>query len=123
MSTNNKEIVDDQLPDEHILPISLLSPWFADIENFLVAGYFHPILSSKEKRKFVKKSAPYTWIWGNLFRFGPNEILRRHVREDEVFDILSACYDGSYGVHFSSKRTNFQDSLSRLLLAYPDPRC
>jgi len=28
--------VDDQMPDEHLFSISVLSPWFSDIENYLV---------------------------------------------------------------------------------------
>ena len=31
-------MVDDQLPDEHLFSVSTLSPWFADIANYLVAG-------------------------------------------------------------------------------------
>ena len=32
----NEEMVDDQLPYEHLFSISILSPWFVDIENYLV---------------------------------------------------------------------------------------
>eukprot|EP00253_Pinus_taeda_P008680 PITA_08680 len=30
--------VDDQMPDEHLFSISVLSPWFADIANYLVSA-------------------------------------------------------------------------------------
>jgi len=62
----NEEIVDDQLPDEHLFAILVLSPWFSDIENYLVAGRFPPNLSSKEKSKIVRKIYPFTWIGGTL---------------------------------------------------------
>jgi len=65
-------------------------------------------LSSKEKRKIVKKSTPFTWIGGNLFKLGLDQILRRCVREEEVFDILLTCHDGPYGGHFAAKRTSFK---------------
>eukprot|EP00253_Pinus_taeda_P025226 PITA_25226 len=55
-------MVDDQMPDEHA--ISVLSPWFTDIENYLVSAQFPPHLSSKEKSNIVMKSAPFTWIRG-----------------------------------------------------------
>lgn len=71
----------------------------------MVVGQIPPNLSTKEKSKIVKNSAPYTWIGGNLFRLEPDQILRRCVREDKVFDILLACHDGSYGGHFAAKRT------------------
>jgi len=69
-------MVDDQNPDEHLFAISILSPWFADIANYLVSTQFPPHLSLKEKRKIVRKSAPFTWIGGNLFKLSPNQILR-----------------------------------------------
>ena len=65
-------MLDDQRPDEHLFTISVLSPCFVDIENYLVSAQFPPHLSSKEKRKIVRKSAPFTWIGGNLFKIGPD---------------------------------------------------
>lgn len=59
-------MVNDQLPDQHLFSILVLSPWFVDIENYLVLAQFLPHLSSKEKCKIMRKSAPFTWIGGNL---------------------------------------------------------
>jgi len=101
-------MVDDQMPDEHLFSISVLSPWFADIANYLVLAQFPPHLSSKEKSKIVRKSAPFTWIRGNLFKLGLDQILRRCVREEEVFDILLTCHDGPCGGHFAAKRIAFK---------------
>eukprot|EP00253_Pinus_taeda_P027084 PITA_27084 len=100
--------VDDQMPDEHLFSISILSPWFADIANYLVSAQFPLHLSSKEKSKIVRKSAPFTWIGGNLFKHGPDHILRRFVREEEVFDILLTCHDGPCGGNFAAKKTTFK---------------
>ena len=101
-------MVDDQLLDEHLFVISVLSPWFADIENYLVSTQFPPNLSSKEKRKIVRKSAPFTWIGGNLFKLGPDQILRMCVRDEEVSDVLLTCHDGTCGNHFAAKRIAFK---------------
>eukprot|EP00253_Pinus_taeda_P034000 PITA_34000 len=101
-------MVDDQMPDEHLFAILVLSPWFADIENYLVSTQFPPHLPSKEKSKIARKSAPFTWIGGNLFKFGPDQILRRCVREEEVFDILLTCHDGPCGGHFAAKMIAFK---------------
>jgi len=101
-------MVDDQMPDEHLFSISALSPWFANIENYLVSAQFPAYLSSKEKSKIVRKSAPFTWIGGNLFKLGPDQILRRCVREEEFFDILLTCHDGPCGGHFAAKRIAFK---------------
>eukprot|EP00253_Pinus_taeda_P013949 PITA_13949 len=101
-------MVDDQMPDEHLFSISVLSPWFVDIANYLVSTQFPLHLSSKEKSKIMRKSAPFNWIWGNLFKLGLDQVLRRRVREEEVFDILLTCHDGPCGGHFAAKRTAFK---------------
>lgn len=102
LHVGNEEMVDDQLPDEHLFPISTLSPQFSDIENYLVAGKFPPNLSLREKINSVRKKSIFNWIGGNIFRLGPDKILRRCVRE-EVFYILSACHDDPCGSQFFAK--------------------
>eukprot|EP00253_Pinus_taeda_P025310 PITA_25310 len=77
-------------------------------ENYLVLAQFPPHLSSKEKSSIVRKSAPFTWIRGNLFKLGPDQILRRCVREEKVFEILLTYHDGPCGGHFAAKRTAFK---------------
>eukprot|EP00253_Pinus_taeda_P003316 PITA_03316 len=103
-----EETVDDQMPDEHLFAISVLSPWFSYISSYLVSAQFPLHLSSKEKSRIVRKSASFTWIGGNLFKLGPDQILRHCVREEEVFDILLTCHDGPCGGHFAAKRTTFK---------------
>eukprot|EP00253_Pinus_taeda_P008318 PITA_08318 len=49
-------MVDDHMPNEHLFFISVLSPWFADIANYLVSAQFWPHLSSKEKKTKVIKA-------------------------------------------------------------------
>lgn len=56
----------------------------------------------------MRKSAPFTWIGGNIFKLCLDQILRRCVREEEVFDIFLTCNDGPYGGHFAVKRTTFK---------------
>ena len=96
------------MPDEHLFAISVLSPWFSDIPNHLVSAQFPPHLSSKEKSKIVRKNTHFTQIGGNLFKPGPDQILRRCVREEEVFDILLTCHDGPCGGHFATKINAFK---------------
>eukprot|EP00253_Pinus_taeda_P029141 PITA_29141 len=108
LPTDEEGMADDQMLDEHLFSISVLSPWFADIANYLVSAQFPPHLSSKEKSKIVRKNTPFTWIGGNLFKLDPNQILRRCVREEEVLDILLTCHDGPCGGHFAAKRIAFK---------------
>jgi len=48
------------------------------------------------KERNYKKQLPFTWIRGNLFKLGLDQILRRCVREEKVFDILLAYHDGPF---------------------------
>ena len=45
---------------------------------------------------------------GDLYKTGPDLIIRRCVREDEMQDILKAIHDGPCGGHFSDKRTAYK---------------
>lgn len=80
LPTSNEEMVDDQLPDEHLFSILMLSPWFVDIENNLVTERFPSNISSREKNKILRETSPFTWIRENIFRLGPDQILKRCVR-------------------------------------------
>eukprot|EP00253_Pinus_taeda_P034082 PITA_34082 len=117
LPASEEGMVDDQILYEHLFSISVLSPWFADIEIYLVSAQFPPHVSLKEKSKIMRKSAPFTWIRGNLFKLGPYQVLRRCVREEEVFDILLTCHDGLCGDHFAARRTAF-----KILMGKPTPR-
>eukprot|EP00253_Pinus_taeda_P004267 PITA_04267 len=108
LPTGEEGMVDDQMVDEHLFSLSVLSAWFVDIANYLVLAQFLPHLSSKQKSKIVRKSAPFTWIGGNLFKHGLDQILKRWIREEEVFHILQTCHDRPCGSHFAAKRTTFK---------------
>jgi hypothetical protein len=97
--------VEDNFPDEHLFALSTNTPWFADIANYLAAGRLPQHLSPKERQRVIRQSATYSWIEGYLFRTGKDRIIRRCVREDEMYDILKACHDEPCGGHFADKRT------------------
>lgn len=81
--TGEEGMVDDQLSYEHLLAILVLTLSFSDIANYLVAAQFPPNLSSKEKRRIIRKGTPFTWIGHNIFKLCLNQILRRCVMEEE----------------------------------------
>jgi len=72
LPASEEAIIDYQLSYEHLFDISVLSPWFVDIENYFVSAQFPPNPPSREKSKIIRKSSPFTWIGGNLFKLGPN---------------------------------------------------
>ena len=88
--------------------ISVITPWYADIANYLSSGQLPPSISSKEKKKIIKQSARHIWVNGDLFYMGYDLIIRICVRQDEVLDILKACHDEPCCVHFAEKRTAYK---------------
>lgn len=44
-------MVDDQMPNEHLFAISILSPWFFDIANYLFQHSFHHISPQKRRAR------------------------------------------------------------------------
>ena len=100
--------VSDNFPDEHLFAISVITPWYADIANYLSLGKLPPSMTSKEKKRIIKQSARHTWVNGDLFYTEYDLIIRRCVRQDEVLDILKSCHDEPCGGHFEDKRTTYK---------------
>jgi hypothetical protein len=100
--------VEDTFPDENLFAISTFTPWYADVANYLVTGKMPQKLSPREKQKVIQLSANYMWHDDCLYKTGPDLVIRRCVREDEIHDILQACHDGPCGGHFADKRTAYK---------------
>jgi hypothetical protein len=100
--------VDDSFPDEKLFSLSINTPWFADMANYLATRKLPSHLSPHEKWKIITQSANYSWVGHDIFRTCPDLIIRRCVREDEVPEILRNCHDGPCGGHFSDKRTTYK---------------
>ena len=90
----------DSFPNENLFAISIQSPWFANMANYLSLGKLPLHFSPREKRQVIKQSARYSWIRGDLFYARNDLIIKRRIREDEVLDSLKACHDEPCGGHF-----------------------
>ena len=53
--TNNidNSLVEDSFPDEHFFAISVYSPWYADIANYLVVGKLPLHLPKMKRRRII----------------------------------------------------------------------
>ena len=67
--------VDDTFLDEHLFPISVQTPWFADIANYLATRKIPNHMSPHEKRRIIVQSSNYSWVDNDLFRTGPDLII------------------------------------------------
>lgn len=96
--------IEDTFPDEHLFHIETHTPWYANIENYLPANRMPPHFSHKDKRKLAEKNFHYSWIDNNLFYTRPDQIMRRCVRDDKIYDILHVYHEKPSGGHFAGKR-------------------
>ena len=55
-----------------------------------------------------RKVFRFSWIDNLLFYIGPDQVMRRCVREDETYGILHACHNEPCRGHFTTKRTTFK---------------
>ena len=70
-------LVFDEFLDEHLYALATHTPWFVDIANYLATGELIQNLSSKEKQRIIRLSATYSWMGGDLYKTGPDLIIRR----------------------------------------------
>ena len=112
-----KEIA-EHFPDEQLFQLSLQSPWYADIVNFLACGVMPPDLSYQQRKKLRTDSRFYIWDDPLLFKRGPGMIIRRCVPESEQGKILHECHASPYGGHFAGDKTSHKNPPIRFLLAY-----
>ena len=68
--------LDDSLPNVHLFSIQIVDDYFPDIIEFLVTGNALVEYTEKQRKKLVVKATDFTIIAGQLYKLGPNEILR-----------------------------------------------
>lgn len=90
-----------------MFPLIVQTFWYANIDNYLVLRKTPPRLSTREKHHLVESSFPFSWISGYLFYIQLDNVMRRCVREDEVYDILLACHDETCGINSIAMRIVF----------------
>lgn len=75
--------VEDTFPDEYLFAETTQTPWFADVSNYLVTRKLPSHLFPREKRNIIQNSSRYSWISNELYKIGPDLMIRRCVKEDE----------------------------------------
>ena len=74
----------DDLPDEHLFAVTKC-PWYAHIVNYLVTGQLPTAWSAQDKRKFLVEVRNFYWDDPYLFKYCPDQIMRRCIPDDEIF--------------------------------------
>jgi hypothetical protein len=80
--------LEDTLPDANMLTIRNIDDHFTDIVQFLSTGMAPSEYTITQKKQLVVRTADFSLIVGQLYKMGPDEILRRCVMEEEFPMIL-----------------------------------
>ena len=71
--------------------------------NYLVTQQTPAEWSKQDKQKFLSKVRNFYWDDPYLFKYCPDQIIRRCVPDNETHSVLSFCHDQAYGGHFGPK--------------------
>jgi len=96
--------IKEDFPDEHILAI-LKKPWYADIINYLTTGQLPTDWTRQDQYRFFAQVRYFFWEEPYLFKYCPNQIIRRCIPEEERRSVLSFCHDLACGGHFGPHKT------------------
>ncbi|CAN6685874.1 unnamed protein product [Malus baccata var. baccata] len=95
----------ETFPDEQLLSIKFSAPWYADIVNFLVSKRIPSEFTRHQRDKLKHDARFYVWDDPYLWKFCPDQIIRRCVHDSECHSILSFCHTYACGGHFGTQRT------------------
>ncbi|KAM1476364.1 hypothetical protein TB2_037353 [Malus domestica] len=95
----------ETFPDEQLLSIKVSAPWYADIVNYLVSKRIPTEFTRHQRDKLRHDARFYVWDDPYLWKFCPDQIIRRCVHDSECYSILSFCHTYACGGHFGTQRT------------------
>jgi hypothetical protein len=95
--------LDDTLPDAQFLAIMKFDDHFAKIVQFLSTRMAPHNYTVIHKKQLVVGAGDFQLIAGQLYKMGPDEILRRCVMESERPLILAESHEGITGGHYARK--------------------
>jgi hypothetical protein len=92
--------------DEQLLHIAYnLAPWYTDIVNYLVTRQMSLHWGQQDKIKFLSKVKTFLWDDPYLFKYCPNQIIRRCIPKFDQSNVISFCHDHACGGHFIVNKT------------------
>ena len=66
----DKASIHEIFPDEHLMRVESIVPWFMDYVNYLACEVLPPDLPSQQKKKFLHDMKSYLWDDPLLFKRG-----------------------------------------------------
>ena len=85
--------------------LSVQTPWYVDIVNYLAYEVMPFEFSYQQRRKLRTGCRLYIWDNPLLYRRGENMIIKRCVPETKQGGIMEKCHESPYGGHFARDKT------------------
>ncbi|KAI3499631.1 hypothetical protein L1887_35435 [Cichorium endivia] len=104
VNNTSKDEIRDSFPDEQLFSINKV-PWFANYVNFLAVGKMPAHWTKQQQKHFLAHARRFIWDDPDLFKVGPDQMIRRCVPDHEIPDLLAHCHSYACGGHFSAKKT------------------
>ncbi|KAM1310350.1 hypothetical protein ACFX2H_006922 [Malus domestica] len=98
----------ETFPDEQLLSIKVSEPWYADLVNFLVSKQIPSTFTRHQRDKLRHDARFYVWDDPYLWKFCPDQIVRRCVHDSEFRSILSFCHTYACGGHLAHKEQHLR---------------
>jgi hypothetical protein len=73
--------------------------------HFLVTGQMPLHWGRQDKSKFMAMVKYFFWDDPYLFKYGPDQTIRRCIHEHDQPNVISFCHDHACGGRFSAKKT------------------
>ncbi|GJW05763.1 reverse transcriptase domain-containing protein [Tanacetum coccineum] len=109
LGTFTEEEITDEFPDEHLMILKAElnndEPWYADYINYIVGKIIPLNWMPEKRRRFFSQVKYYFWDEPYAFKLWSDNIMRRCVDGDEIFEILAHCHSGPTGGHHSASIT------------------
>ena len=90
----------ENFPDEQLFLLSVQTPWFVDIVNYLACRVMPLKFSYQQRRKSRTDCRFYILDDPLLYKRGADMIIRRCVPETEQGGIMDKCHASPYGGHY-----------------------
>ncbi|CAN6707371.1 unnamed protein product [Malus baccata var. baccata] len=95
----------ETFPDEQLMSVKVSEPWYADLVNYLVSKHVPSELFKHQCDKLKKEARFYVWDDPYLWKYCPDQVIRRCVHDSEFNAILTFCHTYACGGHFGTQRT------------------
>jgi len=95
--------INKYFPNEHIF-VMCKEPWYVDIANHLATGQTPLNWSNQYKHHFLTQIRFFFWYKPYLFKYCPDQIIRRCLLEDEHHSVLTFCHELACSGHFDPRK-------------------